>query len=267
MSQRFLTRAYTELLNTYRGYNESAEIFPPDQKIPAYSMWLQGPELAPQTERLIFNNQERHLSAFDYHIISLRDLDSYVELPGYLYDRYRNGNLTPAAMSDIARCALLKQHGGVWLDSTVVLLNDLQPEIARHAFYFAKNIDMDFPLSEKWPQIQTFETYFMAGEKNSLLFNWLYDTLLSYWGKHDTFINYLQFNDLGIIALNHIPTINAEFNHLPDNNMSCEKVCPALSKQLTDAQIDQFSADGTTIFKLNLHAHFEQSALSRVLRR
>lgn len=49
----------------------------------------------------------------------------YVDIPDYILQKYKQGKMTRTHLSDIVRLLLLSKYGGVWIDSTILLTNEL----------------------------------------------------------------------------------------------------------------------------------------------
>ncbi|MDR3208424.1 MAG: capsular polysaccharide synthesis protein [Rickettsiales bacterium] len=77
------------------------------------SFWLQGEENAPPLVRAclrsIRGNCRRQLILLDENTLS-----DYIELPGFVWDKYKGGDMRPAHFADIARVELLHNYGGFY---------------------------------------------------------------------------------------------------------------------------------------------------------
>ncbi len=111
-----------------------------------YSLWMQGEENAPPLVRWNFERW-RSLNP-DFELVVLDDKTSrpyLADLPIDLAD------VTVQARSDIIRLSLLDQHGGIWVDASVVPLAPLDDWInhalARAAFFAFEREGITLPLS------------------------------------------------------------------------------------------------------------------------
>jgi len=88
-----------------------------------WQYWGQGYEQVPELVRICLDSVEKYKG--DSTLIRLTDenLADYVELP--LFVKEKREMFSPAYFSDLLRCLLLKEYGGVWLDSTVLLTGPL----------------------------------------------------------------------------------------------------------------------------------------------
>ena len=93
-----------------------------------------------------------------------------------------------AAMSDVIRIALLKTHGGIWIDVTVwplIPLDDwLSPTDA--GFFAFANPGPDRKLS----------SWFLAANQQSVLVDYWYKEVIAYWSSWKFYRRYYWFHDL-----------------------------------------------------------------------
>ena len=86
-------------------------------------LWLQGwhksPWLVKQVaESWLINNPE-----WKIEFLSYQNLGNFVNDIDYIYDK--NKKISAQALSDIIRLSLLKNHGGVWADATMLCMQPL----------------------------------------------------------------------------------------------------------------------------------------------
>lgn len=82
--------------------------------------WLQGIENAPDMVKVCLESKKR---VFGDRVVVLDDKNykQWVEVPEYVERKYREGLIPGALFSDILRLELLIRHGGMWIDSTVLV--------------------------------------------------------------------------------------------------------------------------------------------------
>ena len=84
-------------------------------------LWLQGMDNAPELVRACHNSLLEYLPDKQVTVLSEKTLDDFVDLPGYIRDKHKAGKIPMAQYSDLIRANLLVNHGGAWVDSTVLL--------------------------------------------------------------------------------------------------------------------------------------------------
>lgn len=119
-----------EIYDSVDKYAAFAEILPeyniPLKQMDGQVVWMywNDKRLIPKIVKRCIENVQRHV---DRNIVLLTDntVQEYVNLPVYVWEKYRNGVITPTHFSDLVRVALLAVYGGTWIDATVYLTGDI----------------------------------------------------------------------------------------------------------------------------------------------
>ena len=96
---------------------EAEKNYDVDEPERAFTIWLQGEDNAPALVKACFRSMRRLLKQ-ELVILDENSLFEWISLPDYIIDKWKKGDITHAAFSDICRVELLYQYGGVWLDAT-----------------------------------------------------------------------------------------------------------------------------------------------------
>jgi hypothetical protein len=88
-----------------------------------FLLWLQGWENAKWLNKQVAESWEINNPEWKIHYIDLVNLKDYVNDIDYIYDEQKE--ITPQAKSDIIRLSLLKNHGGIWADATMLCMQPL----------------------------------------------------------------------------------------------------------------------------------------------
>ena len=88
-----------------------------------FLLWLQGWDKAPWLQKKVLESWIINNPDWNVILIDQNNLVNYVKDIDYIYDK--NKKITPQAKSDIIRLSLLKNHGGVWADSTLLCMQPL----------------------------------------------------------------------------------------------------------------------------------------------
>lgn len=103
-------------------------------------LWLQGLSEAPEIVRRCHDSWRRHNPGWELRTLDRAALDGLVDLDARLGPQL--ADISPQALSDIARIALLRAHGGVWADATTFCqrpLDDWLPsELGDGVFAFTR---------------------------------------------------------------------------------------------------------------------------------
>ena len=262
MMERLLRRKYGSFLEQWRDEHplETAQPFGLDAHIPAWQCWLQDIDTMPPLLQRIRTLQEQALHEYDVHLVSYANIDDYVELPGYIHDKLHDGSITPVHFTDLVRVSLLEQYGGVWMDATVLPVRPVSKGILSTPFYTVKGPTFTFATACKYPEINRWEGYFIAGQQHALLYRWMKDFLFEYWKREDILVHYLMVNQAALLGIDHIPPIREEYKVLPRTNQSCEMVGADLADHRFSS-LNAYTADGTAVFKLSRRDSYDAGQL------
>lgn len=138
--------------------------------------WAQGKEEIPSFHKKCLINWENMLSNRDFKI-NVIDLESFLKMQNEIDENFMN-KLTYQQQSDIVRLCVLDEYGGIWIDITTILTQDLSWVIDK--------------FDKGYEQVGFYVTYWNKKTKN-ILENWFIavknknNYIISQWKK--TFIN------------------------------------------------------------------------------
>lgn len=173
-----------------------------------YVYWAHGFEKAPAIVCACLAQLKK--IANEHPVIELNDdnIGKYVQIPDRILKKYEKKMISTTMFSDIIRTNLLAQQGGIWIDSTVWISNNLN-SIKDYSFYTIRHgLYEDYHICRgKW------SSFFMASGKENAYMSYVADMLNCYWNNEDTLIDYLLIDCMLGIGYDHI----AEFRKLVDN--------------------------------------------------
>lgn len=62
-------------------------------------------------------------------------MQNYINMPDYLNEKLKSGVLPLAIYTDLMRVALLEHYGGTWMDTTILLTDEISQEILNSDFF------------------------------------------------------------------------------------------------------------------------------------
>lgn len=150
--------------------------------------WWQGKDSMPPVIKECFNSVLRNANGRDVKLLTGSNYQDYVQLPPHILEKFRKGIISYTHFSDILRVALLKEHGGLWIDAAIFVTKPIT--ICTKNFYSPKlsMIPHDSPHMHLWV------IGVMGTPPNLPLFSYLYDVLIEYWTKFNAEFSYLMFD-------------------------------------------------------------------------
>ena len=152
-----------------------------------WTMWWQGEANMPPVVKACVNSMRQHSNGAEVIVLEKDNLSDYIEIPAVIKEKFEGNNITITHLSDIIRFELLYKYGGLWLDSTVMVSEDIPVWIYEADFYTIKNGtggDYKNIAKERW-------TAFVIGSKkgNPVIsgVRWLFQ---EYWKEHGKLVCY-----------------------------------------------------------------------------
>lgn len=206
------------LENEYRDYIKCFPVTPTNQendntKI-IWSFWWQGEENAPDIVKICFESMYRNKGDYNLIIISQENYKKYIDLPNFIIEGVNIGKIDFTHFSDLIRVYLLNRYGGIWLDSTILLLKPIPQDLSRYSFYTGKlkREKINCVSEKRW------NIAFMSGNQNSMYFNFILNFYYKYWENENKLIDYFLTDYMTQIALKNFEVFKKEFDTVPINN-------------------------------------------------
>lgn len=116
-------------------------------------------------------------------VITERNLNDYLNIPDYIWEKYKNGIIRPSHFSDLVRSCLLAQYGGTWIDATCFLTQPIPNYILKSEFFIFKDFSEN-----------ALSSYFIHSVKNNFMMLALKNFQLEYWKKEIFALDYFIFH-------------------------------------------------------------------------
>ena len=161
-----------------------------DKKI--YLLWLQGWDKAPWLQKKVLESWQINNPLWSIELLDFKNLKNYVDDIDYIYDFSKK--ISPQAKSDIIRLSILKNHGGIWADSTLLCMQPLD----HWAFQAVEKTGIwmyhghgAFLNSDLGPA-----SWFILSEKNGYLVSRWKESCDDYWKKNNYAFEYFWMDEL-----------------------------------------------------------------------
>ena len=239
-----------ELVSQYvNRTNETCEPIKADS--PIWVCWWQGEDAMPDIVKACFNSIKAHACKHPVVLVTENNYKKYIDIPLHIIEKVNANRISLTHLSDILRMALLARHGGIWIDSTVLIpFKDFDSFISPYSrFWTCHHIPIYHNISRGgWVG------FFLACGKNNLLPSFIYDFFVSYWKRHDKLIVYLLIDYVFAIARKNIPAIHQMIEDIPITVMGPLGKC--LNDEYNEEQWRKFCTDydfHKLTYKIPLH--------------
>ncbi len=217
-----------------------------DANTPIWILWWQGMDNAPQLVQGFVENVKKNAGTHPVIVISEDNFHNYINLPQYIMDKVSSKNITITHLSDIARMYLINEYGGIWLDPTILLIdNSVIKNMEGYMLYSIKHKPVEhFVNNGKWT------AYCLAGGKGCVVAKSMYDLFCKYWEKHDVMIDYFLIDYMLQLMYENNKNVKQLIDNIPFNNKDVEKL-NQISNNIYDQSIYDELLQNTKIFKLS----------------
>lgn len=208
--------------------------------------WWQGLNEAPSLVKNCYSSLKKHSKNHKIIILSKNNICRYAHIPAYIYDKVNKNKITLTAFSDIVRFNLLKNYGGLWVDSTILWFKDF-PNSFFSNFYTAHG---SANLTHKNVSLGRWTSYLIGGGKNNPVFCFMDNFYKLYYLKNEEPLDYFMV-DYGLnYAYDNISPFKLYIDDVAiNNNISIHKGAEIMNKPLNSVD-NGFIFDGTNGLKL-----------------
>lgn len=237
----YLEKKYNHLIAEYK--NRPVQNDAIDENSNIWVCWFQGEENMPKLVKRCFRSIKEHAGTHPVVLVTFDNFNDYVNFPSYILDKVNNKQITLTHFSDILRSALLTEHGGIWIDSTMLLTRTL--EIPQCPFFSIKRDIHDTQFySYQWT------AFFLAGIKDNVVCSFLKDFLFEYHKKETNLIDYYLIDYIIAVGYRNIPEIKRQIDMVPFTNKYVLDLYPLLGMAYNEDEFKRLTME-TGMFKLN----------------
>lgn len=228
-------------------YQETHSHYEPNA--PIWFYWMQGEKNMPPVPRLCLNSLRKHANGHPVIFLDANNVNQYVNIPSSILRAYQAGKIKQAHYADIIRILLLAQHGGLWVDATLLVTQDLPESIFQTPFYSIKTKEFgNFVSHCRWA------VFCLAGWKHNILFEKLSGCFTTYFEHTDVMIDYFMFDQLIDMLYKEHKEIRNMIDKVPYSNPDVHSMNRLLLSEF-DEHIYKKLTGNTFLFKLNWKAY------------
>lgn len=228
---------------------EDTSILGDGKEAPIWFFWLQGEDKLPLIPRLCLESIRKHANGHKVQVLSDENYAEFVQIPANLIEKYHAGRIKAAHFADILRVNILAQQGGLWLDATMLVTEDLPQSIFDAPFYSVKTKNCGYFVSQcRWA------VFCLGAKKGHSLFCLLASLFEQYLTKTDVFVDYFLFDNFIDMIYERYPCIREEIDKVPFNNPSVHELASLLCEEVEADEIDRI-LDKTFLFKLSYKSY------------
>lgn len=180
---RYLQKYNYVLDNFHRTYRpvEADERMEMSFKQRIWLFWFQGFDNAPLLVQKCRDSVLKFHSNCEVVILDQNNLADYIDIPDYIVEKHERGIIHHTQFSDYVRIALLAKHGGIWIDSTTLLTDNLPDYILNADLFSYKVLPLGKVSASSW---------FVAAKPGNPIILQILALFNEYWEKEKKLISY-----------------------------------------------------------------------------
>lgn len=182
-ASKYLWRHYKGLIT--KPLDETSQAKEPTRIV--WVCWLQGIENAPEIVQHCITSVKQNMPKYEVRVLTAENLYDYVSLPEHIMRKYKSGTITFTHFSDILRTALLVQHGGIWMDATVLLTDELPTQMIDAPLFFLQKSKL-----QAVPHMGS--NWFLVAYKGNPVMTRMLDLLCVYWQRENVVRDYYIYH-------------------------------------------------------------------------
>lgn len=209
------------------------EVQPAKQSEYVWTMWWQGETDMPEIIRASVNSQRKNIKG--KHILITKDnFKQYITLKPWIISKLLEKKISITQLSDIVRANLLRQYGGLWLDATILVTDQLTIIDKKRYWTWKENMpNIDCISKGRWVGGCTYMP------QNHIFANFLANCFDNYWKDNDALIDYFLIDYFTSEGLRLFPLFRAEWESLPERDNLYENT-ERVSKAYSEENYKQF---------------------------
>ncbi len=152
-----------------------------------WQYWESKDGAIPPLVQACLDSVEKYKGKCSRILLTPENVKNYVDIPQIFWDLKEKRIIKTAFFSDILRTCLLIQHGGIWIDATVLLTEEL-PSYITDADLFVFQNDLKIDLDGL-----NMASYFISAKKDNKILKETLSALIQYWKENRFLVNYFTF--------------------------------------------------------------------------
>lgn len=205
---------------------------------PIWVCWLQGIENAPDLVKCCINSITANVEG-KIHLITYNNYSRYVKIDESILEKHKLGIISKTHFSDILRLALLCEYGGIWIDSTILFIDEGLLDYVYQLPIFMYRIRETLDAGYYDPRL--FSNWLIKSEKGHPVVKTVYHILEEWWKTENVTPYFIFHYIMRLVWAVYANSENGTFNYqnrlvLYDNN--CQTLIGLLNEKYDEVLWD-----------------------------
>jgi hypothetical protein len=226
----YLKRKYRKIIKNFKGKKNAVD---PSfaNNYPIWFLWWDGEDSMPLIIKTCYQALKINSNGHKINFVTKDNLHTFINLPEYILKKVERKKLSLTHLSDIIRMCLLYEHGGLWLDSTVLLTKPLPPlpEICSHLGFWTPKDDGEIITTcfgaKNWIVREgRWLTFCLYSSEYNILPEFVRALYFAYVKTNNILIDYFIFDYFISIAYETMPEVRVMIDSVPENNPKAHEI-------------------------------------------
>ena len=194
-----------------------------DTHCPIWIFWWQGEQHAPYIIRTCVEHIRKKAGQRTVCIVDESNYLDYASIPEHIKEKFLSGKISITHFSDYLRMNLLYRYGGLWIDGSIFVQQQIHEEVFSVPVWTIRNPNKDEDNISGW----NWTIGVMGGWKKNALFYAVSELLSCYWKDHDIIVDYFVMdyfmklaydsNEFVQLWIDSVEPSNEQFYYLQDH--------------------------------------------------
>jgi hypothetical protein len=208
--------------------------------------WWDGIENMPNIVRACYNSVQKYKGKYKVVLITKDNFSKYADIPDIILKKFEANLITITHFSDILCVTLLAEHGGIWMDATILVTKEIEKAIPDVSFFTLP----DSLYKVSFPKGRWCGFFMCSSIKNHPLFMFMKTFFRLYWECHNCLLDYFLIDLSILITYQNMPLVKMEIDGLQKYQFDLFKLQFNFAEPFNDDRYKQLTAN-TSFHKLS----------------
>lgn len=171
--------------------------------------WMQGMENAPLIVQKCYESVCRNKpEGVKIVLLTEKNMGEYIQLPDFIWKRYRDGHISKTHLSDLIRLELLCTYGGCWIDATVFCSGAIPDYMVKRDMFLFKEYGMA-------NSVIKMSSWWLAADRHNRILHATRRVIYAYWENEKDIRNYFLLHIIMSKIIDEDTACNVIFRDVP----------------------------------------------------
>lgn len=172
-------------------------------------LWLQGMDKMPIIVKKCYDSVNKNIKGYNVVLLAEDNIKEYIHLPDFIVNKFKEGKIPFAQYSDLIRLELLTTYGGIWIDATVYMTEDIPKQIKESEVFFYQASKLEYTMMKisNW--------FIFSKTNNNYLLKAVRDSLFYYFSLNEKMLNPFIFHLMVTAVYNSDRAYREVFDAMP----------------------------------------------------